>query len=246
LTILKGLVFSLILANIGYFLWARGIAAAPPVAAPAAAPTLKLAAESPRTAPSSAPAPTQQPATAASAAAPSGGAAAAPQRPATADAAATAATRCISIGPFLDVAEAARAAATLRGGGYQPRQRVADGDVWAGVWVYLPMPASVAAAAQMRAKLQAGGIDDALEMPGPNDLPVLSLGLFSEPKRAESRVQRAQLLGFKPVVSERKRTGNVYWVDIDLKPTDANLNTADLDGESERIVRLKVIGCPPP
>ncbi|HUX73606.1 MAG TPA: hypothetical protein VMV25_06895 [Steroidobacteraceae bacterium] len=244
MTILKGIVFSLILANIGYFLWARGIAAPPPMAAPAAAPTLKLASASPPASPPPALAP--RPATAADAIAPSGGAAAAPQRPAPGAAAAAAATRCISIGPFLDVAEAARAAATLRGGGYQPRQRVANGDVWAGVWVYLPMPTAAAAAVQMRAKLMAGGIDDALEMPGPNDLPVLSLGLFSEPKRAEGRVQLAQSLGFKPVISERKRTGDVYWVDIGLKPTDAALNPAQLEGGSDRIVRLKVIGCPLP
>ncbi len=75
--------------------------------------------------------------------------------------------RCISVGPFRDVAEAARAAGTLRGGGYDPRQRVADGDVWAGVWVYLPLPASQTAADQVLAKLKAGGIDDALQMPGP-------------------------------------------------------------------------------
>ena len=56
--------------------------------------------------------------------------------------------RCISVGPFRDVSEAAHAATTLRGGGYDPRQRVADGEVWAGVWVYLPLPASRAAGEQ--------------------------------------------------------------------------------------------------
>lgn len=240
MTLLKSIVVCLVLANVGYFLWARGIAKPPQAAAPAMpAATLKLASESPEGPP-----------------APSG------------DAGSTAASaidapdvdagealkqglitnvkRCISVGPFRDVSEAAHAATTLRGGGYDPRQRVADGDVWAGVWVYLPLPASRAAGDQVLAKLKAGGIDDALEMPGPNDGSVVSLGLFSESKRAQARVAQAQALGFNPGIADRKRTGNVYWIDIDLKPTDSVLNPADLQGETGRIVRLEVKACPSP
>jgi hypothetical protein len=142
------------------------------------------------------------------------------------------------------MAETAHAASTLRSGGYDPRQRVADGEVWAGVWVYLPLPAARDAVDKMLAKLKAGGIDDALEMPGPNDGPVVSLGLFSEQKRAQTRIAQAQTLGFNPGIADRKRNGNVYWIDIDLKPTDSLLNPSDLQGENGRIVRLEVKGCP--
>jgi hypothetical protein len=121
---------------------------------------------------------------------------------------------------------------------------VADGEVWAGVWVYLPLPAARDAADKMLAKLKGGGIDDALEMPGPNDNPVISLGLFSEQKRAQTRIAQAQTLGFNPGIADRKRNGNVYWIDIDLKPTDSLLNPSDLQGENGRIVRLEVKGCP--
>ncbi|MDE1923655.1 MAG: hypothetical protein KGI55_09540 [Gammaproteobacteria bacterium] len=232
---LRAVVLALILANALYFLWAQNIAkpVAPGESAPA--PTLQLASEAPQASFAATVAP---PAQAATPSVPDGspGASAAP--------APAAAPRCISIGPFLDVAEAARAAATLRGGGYQPRQRAAQGDVWAGVWVYLPLPASPAAAVQMRAKLLAAGIDDALEMPGPHDAPVLSLGLFSEPKRAETRIQLARSAGYNPAVADRKRTGDVYWVDVDLKARDANLNPAELGGESGKILRLQVISCP--
>lgn len=232
---LRAVVFALILANVLYFLWAQNIAK--PEAPGEPAPTLQLASEAPPAAVAAAAAPPADAATP-SVSDGSAGASAAPT-PAPA-----AAPRCISIGPFLDVAEAARAAATLRGGGYQPRQRAAQGDVWAGVWVYLPLPASPAAAEQMRAKLQAAGIDDALEMPGPHDAPVLSLGLFSEPKRAETRIQLARSAGYNPAVADRKRTGDVYWVDVDLKARDANLNPAELGGESGKILRLQVISCP--
>lgn len=152
--------------------------------------------------------------------------------------------RCVSVGPFRDVSEAARAAGTLRSGGYDPRQRVADGEVWAGVWVYLPLPAAKPAAEQILDKLKAAGIDDALEMPGPNDSSVISLGLFSEPKRAQARVAQAQALSLNPAVADRKRNGNVYWIDIDLKATEGMLNPADLQGDAGRIVRLEVKGCP--
>jgi hypothetical protein len=249
LTLLKSIVLCLVLANVGYLLWSRGIAKTPEAAAPATpAATLKLASELPATARGS----NADGGTMGNAARGGiTGAGAGADAPADADrgpklALLTNVKRCITVGPFGDVSEAAHAATTLRGGGYDPRQRVADGDVWAGVWVYLPLPASLAAGDQMLAKLKAGGIDDALEMPGPNGGSVISLGLYSEPKRAQARVAQAQGLGFNPGIADRKRTGNVYWIDIDLKPTDSLLNPADLQGESGRIVRLEVKGCPLP
>jgi hypothetical protein len=239
LTLLKTLVVCLVLANVCYFLWERGIAKpAETVAAPSAAGTLKLASENPETARADSIAAGMPPAAGSPAAAPEGA------RDGGNTGLLTNVKRCISVGPFRDVAEAAHAASTLRGGGYDPRQRVADGEVWAGVWVYLPLPAARSLAEQTLTKLKAGGIDDALEMPGPNEGSVISLGLYSEPKRAQARVAQAQALGFNPGIADRKRTGNVYWIDIDLKPTDGLLNPADLQGESGRIVRLEVKGCP--
>jgi hypothetical protein len=72
--------------------------------------------------------------------------------------------RCVSVGPFRDVSQTARAASTLRSGGYDPRQRVAEGDV--------------------------------------------------------------------------------YWIDIDLKPTDSVPKPSDLQSETGRIQRLEVKACP--
>lgn len=242
MTILKSIVVALALANVGYFLWSRGIAnteegaaAGPP------ATTLKLASEV-----------AQVPRVTDGGAAGNGGIVGASggsetESAAQADAPADLLTnvkRCISVGPFRDVAEAAHAASILRAGGYDPRQRVAEGEVWAGVWVYLTLPPTRVASDQMLAKLKAGGIEDALEMPGPNDASVLSLGLYGDAKRAQNRVAQAQSLGFNPGIADRKRTGNVYWIDIDLKPTDSVLKPSDLQGEAGRIVRLEVKGCP--
>jgi hypothetical protein len=230
--LMKSIVLCLALANVVYFLWERGIATSTELQPVPSAATLKLASEnSVAPAGESVPAPSLAPPL---------------EEGANGSNAAllTNVKRCISVGPFRDVSEAARAASTLRSGGYDPRQRVAEGEVWAGVWVYLPLPASKAAADQILEKLKAGGIDDALQMPGPNDTSVISLGLFSETKRAQARVAQAQALQINPAIADRKRNGNVYWIDIDLKPTDSLLNPSDLQGEAGRIVRLEVKACP--
>jgi hypothetical protein len=243
LTLLKAIVVCLVLANVCYFLWERGIARSPDTGRIAAPPTLKLVSESGEVAHRE-PTGGQTLAQEADGGAGNVGAAADSAREGSHPALLTNVKRCISVGPFRDMSETAHAASILRGGGYDPRQRVADGEVWAGVWVYLPLPASRVAAEQILAKLKSSGIDDALEMPGPNDGSVISLGLYSEPKRAQARIAQAQALGFNPGIADRKRNGNVYWIDIDLKPTDGILNPSDLQGESGRIVRLEVKACP--
>ncbi len=235
MTVIKSIVLCLALANAGYFLWAHGIADSPETAvAPLPGATLRLASESPPPAP-------VQPGEPANARSARGGAA-----PLDADSPGllTHVTRCITVGPFRDVSEASHAASSLRTAHYDPRQRVVEGEVWAGVWVYLPIPVGRSSGEQMLAKLKAAGIDDALEMPGPADASVISLGLFSEQKRAQVRVAQTQALGFNPAIADRKRTGNVYWIDIDLKPTDGLLNPSDLEGEAGRITRLEVKACP--
>jgi hypothetical protein len=254
-TILKSIVICLALANVGYLLWVRGIAHTPSVAdASAPQTTLRLASEGPAGAPAAGHAvPAGDGASAAgglvgASGGPgvgSSGAADGESAPSTDGGAGllTNVKRCISVGPFRDVAEAAHAASTLRGGGYDPRQRVAEGEVWAGVWVYLPIAPS-RSSEQMLVKLKSAGIEDALEMPGPNEGSVISLGLYSDSKRAQTRVAQAQSLGFNPALADRKRTGDVYWIDIDLKPTDSVLKPADLQGEAGHIVRLEVKGCP--
>jgi hypothetical protein len=234
LTLLKSIVACLVLANVGYFLWARGVADSPqPVTPPAAAAatSLKLASESTVRRPTvteagggvaidgggTGNAGNRNPsAVTGSSGAISAGSGSADAPVDVAGAALLSnVKRCISVGPFREVTEAAHAAATLRAAHYDPRQRAAEGEVWAGVWVYLPTPAGRGAADPILAKLKAGGIDDALEMPGPNDSSVISLGLFSEPKRAQARVAQAQAMGLNPGIADRKRTGNVYWIDID-------------------------------
>jgi hypothetical protein len=258
--LLKSIVVFLALANVGYFLWTRGIAHSGDAGTGAPAATLKLSSEVPGSQRGAAAGDDQASSSGAAGIVGAGGGVAmsgvAPEvatpGAATAGVAApspapagllTNVKRCISVGPFRDVSETAHAASTLRSGGYDPRQRVAEGEVWAGVWVYLPIPPA-RSSDQMLAKLKAAGIEDALEMPGPNESSVISLGLYGDQKRAQTRVAQAQALGFNPGIADRKRTGDVYWIDIDLKPTDSVLKPSDLQSETGRIQRLEVKGCP--
>jgi hypothetical protein len=269
-TLLKSIVAVLALANVGYFLWTRGAAHPLATAPEAPATTLKLTSEVPASQRGAPPPAADESAgippggagivgaaggsDAAGAAAPgaatsgvaTSGVATSGVAAPSAGSAATLLTnvkRCISVGPFRDVSETAHAASTLRSGGYDPRQRVAEGEVWAGVWVYLPIPPSQSSG-QLLSKLKAAGIDDALEMPGPSESSVISLGLFADQKRAQTRVSQAQALGFNPGIADRKRTGDVYWIDIDLKPTDSVLKPSDLQSETGHIQRLEVKACP--
>jgi hypothetical protein len=244
-TILKAVVICLALANAAYFMYVRGIAHSGEAGPGAAGATLKLASELPagqRPPPAPADSGPPEQSGAGSIVGAQGGAEAAQSAGGKPDLL-TNVKRCISVGPFRDVAEAAHAASTLRGGGYDPRQRVAEGEVWSGVWVYVPIPQGYTPD-QMLAKLKSGGIEDALEMPGPNEGSVVSLGLYSDSKRAQARVSQAQALGFNPGIADRKRSGDVYWIDIDLKPTDSVLKPSDLTGEAGHISRLEVKGCP--
>jgi hypothetical protein len=153
------------------------------------------------------------------------------------------ATRCVTMGPYRDAGAAAQAASTLRTRGYDPRQRGVD-EVPGGVWVYLPVPATPGGRDQLLAKLKAAGIGDALEMPGPTAGSVISLGVYGDQSRAQARIAQAHALGLSPALADRKGTGTVYWVDVDLKPTDGVPTPAKLLGEAGLSVRLGPNGCP--
>ena len=79
----------------------------------------------------------------------------------------------------------------------------------------------------------------------PSLLDVTSDLRLSSPKlTVEIDRDKAQALGLNPGLADRKRTDNVYWVDVDLKPTDGMLNPSDLQGESGHISRLELKACP--
>jgi cell division septation protein DedD len=159
----------------------------------------------------------------------------------TAPPAPSAAPRCTSVGPFRELAQAATAAAALRNAGYQPLQRVGEGDVWIGYWVYLPAIATEQQANEILTKVRAAGIPDSYVIPNSDTGNLVSLGVFSEISGVGRRRDEVRALGFEPQVVDRTRRATVYWVDVTL----AEGQTLDFDALQPpgRIIRLEQRTC---
>jgi cell division septation protein DedD len=168
----------------------------------------------------------------------------APGQQSAAEAAPPAAARCTSVGPFRELSQAATAAAALRAAGHQPLQRVAEGDIWIGYWVYIPAIATEREANEILAKMRADGISDSYVIPNSDSGNLVSLGVFSEISGVSRRREQVRALGFEPQVVDRTRRATVYWIDISL---DAD-QTLDFDSLQTpgRIVRLEQRDCEQP
>jgi len=150
---------------------------------------------------------------------------------------------CVSLGPFLDLTEAARASTGLREAGLEPRQRAREGAVWNGYWVSLGGLADVGTAEQLVERLRAAGIGDAYVMPADGAGPTISLGLFTERPRALRRTDEVRAMGFEPAIEERQRTGTVYWIDVDVGSPEQLPDPATFEDQGGRIFRLEVKPC---
>jgi len=167
-----------------------------------------------------------------------------PARP-TPSVAARASSNCLSLGPFSDLTDAARASTLLRENKLEPRQRAGEGVVWKGYWVSLGGLADRAAANGVIERLRRFGIGDAYAMPDDGNKITISLGLFSEQQRALRRMDDVKALGLEPRIVDRERRGTVYWIDVDVVPPAELPDAARLHGEGGRILRLEVQPCKP-
>jgi cell division septation protein DedD len=169
--------------------------------------------------------------------------AAAPDEVTAAPAVAVAAGRCTSVGPFRELSQAANAAAALRAAGHQPVQRVAEGDLWIGYWVYIPAIPSKEAADAILAQVRAEGIGDSYVIPNSDSGNLVSLGVFSEISGVSRLRDQVRALGLDPQVVDRTRRATVYWVDVSLGAEQ----TLDFDALQPpgRIIRLEQRDCEP-
>jgi cell division septation protein DedD len=161
-----------------------------------------------------------------------------------ASAADSAATHCSSVGPFRELAQAATAAANLRAAGYQPTQRVAEGDIWIGYWVYIDAIPSEQQANEILAKVRDTGVTDSYVIPNSDSGNLVSLGVFSEISGVSRRRDEVRALGYEPKVVDRTRRATVYWVDVTLTSDQ----TFDFDSLQTpgRISRLEQRDCDSP
>ena len=162
--------------------------------------------------------------------------------------AAQAAARCTSVGPFRELSQAATAAATLRNAGYQPMQRVVEGDIWSGYWVYIPAIPTEQQANETLVAIREGvreaRIPDAYVIRNSDSGNLVSLGVFSEISGVSRLRDEVRALGFEPQVVDRTRRATVYWIDVVLAPHQ----TLDFDALQPpgRIIRLEQRGCEAP
>jgi hypothetical protein len=152
-------------------------------------------------------------------------------------------SRCVSVGPFNELSQAARAAALLSDRGFKPRQRAERGDLWEGFWVYVGVK-SAADETKLIKSLERSGISDAHTMPATAEGRRVSVGLFSDKDRAEKRAQAVKRLGFDAEIVERKQAASVYWVDMDLGANDHTVPTEGLISIGDEGARLEIRVCP--
>ena len=153
---------------------------------------------------------------------------------------------CLSVGPFGDIANAAKAAAILTSKGFAPRQRAEEGETAPGFWVYVGGLKDEVEADKIRVALERSGIRDALLMPPGGDAGRrVSLGLFSDRAHAEQRAAAVKRSGFKAEVAEHKLPQTIYWIALAPRPGMTTVPLQDLFAEGVGS-RIAVQPCPPP
>jgi hypothetical protein len=166
----------------------------------------------------------------------------APPPPPPASAESSTVDRCISVGPFQELAQASAAQSALRSAGFTPNQRVVEGDIWVGYWVHLTDIPTREQAEEILERLRNNDISDSYIVPGGDESrQMISLGVFSEINRAATVREQVRALGYSPTVADRSRRATLYWVDV-LAPANA---TIDLDSlqPAGRINRLEQRTC---
>jgi hypothetical protein len=151
--------------------------------------------------------------------------------------------RCVSVGPFNDLAQETRAAGLLQQRGLTPQARTEPGEVRDGFWVYVAGIKSAADEAQVLRTLQEAGINDAHAIAPTADGRRVSVGLFIERPGAERRARAVEHLGFAPDIVDRHKPGSVYWVDLDLGSSDAAVPTEGLVPATEIPVKAEPRAC---
>lgn len=230
---LRSLLVVLVLANLAFAAWALLIDR--PLQPPAARdishlPTLALVSDVPPSAPAT-PAPSSAAKDLASA-------------PLIATAASPA--HCVTVGPFGDIAAAAKAASLLQSRGFAPSQRDEPGPDLIVYWVYLDDVASEAAATRELQKLRSNGLAEARVMPVASGTAALrvSVGSFNDRKAAERRARQIKSLGLSSAITEQHQPQASYWVNIALSAPGQSVSTEGLLPPAATDAHLEIRDCP--
>ena len=154
------------------------------------------------------------------------------------------AASCVSVGPFLEQAQADVVAATLQRLGFTSRPRAAVDEVRVGYWVRVPNMATAEDAGNAIATLQAAGLADAYVVTDEGPDNTVSIGVYADPTKAAAVAGIATRAGFTPETSDRLRTLDVIWLDIDRQANGSIPALEDLGAPPEGGLPLELRACP--
>ena len=154
------------------------------------------------------------------------------------------AAACVSVGPFIDPAHAAAANAQLERLGFTSRRRASQDEVRVGYWVRVPNLATPADATNALATLQAAGLGDAYVLAEGEPENTVSVGVFSDPRRAAEVSARVQKAGFTAETSDRMRLLEVLWLDIDRQANGSLPSLESLGPQPEGGLPYDMRACP--
>ncbi|MDH4312503.1 MAG: SPOR domain-containing protein [Gammaproteobacteria bacterium] len=172
-----------------------------------------------------------------------------PNAPATADDPSDAdllAASCVSVGPFFDPDHAAAVNAQLERLGFTSRRRVAQDEVRVGYWVRVPNLATPADATNALATLKVAGLADAYVLADGEPDNTVSVGVYADPRRAAEVAALVQKAGFTPETSDRVRTLEVLWLDIDRQANGGLPSLESLGTPPEGGLPYDMRACPAP
>ncbi len=123
---------------------------------------------------------------------------------------------CFTVGPFSIISDVSLAASLFDGKEITTQQRAAAARRRAGYWVYIPPQGSLQGAREVLRYLQSKGIEDALIIAGGSKENSISVGVFSNPDKAERRQKSISNLGYVVEVEPLYRTQPQYWLDLEM------------------------------
>ncbi len=185
---MRAFIYTLALANLLFFAWARWIDVPPAAQKVAAGAPLQLA---PARAEGAIPA----------ANGPGGGDAG------------TGPAHCVSLGPLTDTVATAAVATALRARNLNPRERQGPATVNEGYWVYVDHLGTASARTRALQRLSNNGVRDAAALPDTNQV---SVGVFSSREGADQRAKTVRAAGLEPVVEARTHAISAYWLNVQV------------------------------
>jgi SPOR domain len=156
------------------------------------------------------------------------------------------AASCVSVGPFVDPAHAEAANARLERLGFTSRRRVSQDEVRVGYWVRVANLATPADVNNALATLQAAGLADAYVLAEGEPGNTVSVGVYSDPRRAAEIADTVQKAGFIPETSDRLRTLEVLWLDIDRQANGSLPSLESLGAPPKGGLPYDMRACPAP